>query len=67
MYFATKPLNCFSDFITTYFSECKRSFPKINAIAGKWEFEDLIPGMSDFDSRFICAENMSVQECVTFR
>ena len=35
---------------------------RISAIAGKWRFEDLIPGLSDFDTRFIVEDGMSVEE-----
>ena len=40
----------------------KKKFPKLEGIAGKWRFEDLIPGLSDFDSRFICADNMTIED-----
>ncbi|NSW89124.1 MAG: hypothetical protein HPY74_00325 [Firmicutes bacterium] len=56
------PENDFKDFIETYYTECKRDIPKIEAIAGKWTFEDLIPGMSDFDTRFICSNSMTVDD-----
>ena len=60
-----KPENDFLKFIKTYFNECHRRFPKIEAIAGKWGFEDLIPGMSDFDTRFICSDDITVDEWCT--
>ncbi|HON05923.1 MAG TPA: hypothetical protein P5065_05670 [Candidatus Ratteibacteria bacterium] len=53
------PENDFPLFIKTYYDECKTRFSKIEAIAGKWEFEDLIPGLSDFDSRYICSDDMT--------
>lgn len=62
MYFEPCPYNDFTEFIETYYTECRKRIPKIEAIAGKWTFEDLIPGMSDFDTRFICSNNMSVQD-----
>lgn len=56
------PENDFKEFIEIYYAECKGRIPKIEAIAGKWTFEDLIPGMSDFDTRFICSNNMTVDD-----
>jgi hypothetical protein len=58
MKFAPKPENEFYEFIRTYYRECHGRFPKIEAIAGKWMYRDLIPGLSDFDSRFIVADGM---------
>jgi hypothetical protein len=58
MKFAPKPENEFYEFIRTYYRECHGCFPKIEAIAGKWMYRDLIPGLSDFDSRFIVADGM---------
>ena len=60
--FAKKPENDFQDFIDTYYEECRQRVSKIEAIAGKWEFADLIPGLSDFDTRFICAEDTSPED-----
>ncbi|MCM8765165.1 MAG: hypothetical protein NC830_07405, partial [Candidatus Omnitrophica bacterium] len=54
--------NDFAFFIETYYQECKSRFGKIEAIAGKWEFEDLIPGLSDCDSRFICSNQMDAED-----
>ena len=59
MKFAPKPENEFYEFIRTYYRECRGRFPKIEAIAGKWMYRDLVPGMSDFDARFIVADGMS--------
>lgn len=56
------PENDFQEFIEAYYGECKNKIPKIEAIAGKWTFEDLIPGMSDFDTRFICSNDMTVDD-----
>ena len=36
--------------------------PQIEVIVGKWNFEDLIPGMSDFDTRFIVSNDMRPQD-----
>ncbi len=35
---------------------------RIEAIAEKWTFEDLIPGMSDFDTRFVCSNDMTLDD-----
>ncbi|MDD5597490.1 MAG: hypothetical protein PHV82_06070 [Victivallaceae bacterium] len=59
MKFAPKPENDFAQFIRTYYDECQARFGRIEAIAGKWMFRDLIPGMSDFDTRFIVSDNMA--------
>ncbi|MFH1476283.1 MAG: hypothetical protein ABIH24_02160 [Verrucomicrobiota bacterium] len=56
------PGNDFPEFIRNYFDECHRRMPAIEAIAGKWSFEDLIPGMSDFDTRFLCADSMTAAD-----
>lgn len=60
--FTPKPRNSFNEFIELYYSECRKSFPKIEAIVGKWKFEDLIPGLSDFDTRFICSNDMTDED-----
>jgi len=60
--FAPRPENDFAHYIHTYYEECRTRFGHIEAIAGKWMFRDLIPGMSDFDTRFICADGMAVAD-----
>ncbi len=62
MIFAPKPENDFAFFIRTYYEACRRRFDKIEAIAGKWMFRDLLPGMSDFDARFIVADDMTCDD-----
>ena len=62
MRFAPKPENDFAFFIRTYYDECRYRFDKIEAIAGKWMFRDLTPGMSDFDTRFIVADDMTAAD-----
>ncbi|OGD22875.1 MAG: hypothetical protein A2W03_06110 [Candidatus Aminicenantes bacterium RBG_16_63_16] len=62
MNFAKKPDNDFRLFITTYFDRCRAECPKLEAVAGKWTFEDLIPGLSDFDTRFIFADGVGVED-----
>ncbi|MHC4871496.1 MAG: hypothetical protein ACYTFY_06600 [Planctomycetota bacterium] len=59
MKFAPKPENDFAHYIRTYYNECRARFDKIEAIAGKWTFRDLAPGMSDFDTRFIISDDMT--------
>ena len=58
----TQPPNDFPQFIETYYRECRARVPQIEAIAAKWTFEDLIPGMSDFDTRFICSDTMTAED-----
>jgi hypothetical protein len=62
MRFAPKPENDFDYYIRTYYEECKARCNKVEAIAGKWTFRDLIPGMSDFDTRFIVSDDMTDQD-----
>lgn len=62
MRFVPKPENDFYEFIRTYYRECRGRFPKIQAIAGKWMYRDLVPGMSDFDTRFIVEDGMSAED-----
>jgi hypothetical protein len=59
MNFAPKPENEFYEFIRTYYRECHGHFQQIEAIAGKWMYRDLMPGLSDFDSRFVVADGMT--------
>jgi hypothetical protein len=60
--FAPKPANDFARFYELYYAECRQRVPRIQAIAAKWRFEDLIPGMSDYDTRFILDDAMTVQD-----
>ena len=61
-HFEPKPENDFAEFIELYYTECRSRVPGIQAIAGKWRYEDLIPGLSDFDTRFIVKDGMSVDQ-----
>jgi len=54
--------NDFPEFIRIYYDTCRHRFQKIEAVAGKWMFRDLLPGMSDFDTRFICSDDMDVDD-----
>lgn len=60
--FAPKPANDFRRFYELYYAECRWRMPRIQAIAAKWRFEDLIPGLSDYDTRFIVADGMTVHD-----
>lgn len=62
MRFAPRPENDFRRFYELYYAECRRRVPGIQAIAAKWRFEDLIPGLSDYDTRFIVADGMTVRD-----
>lgn len=62
MIFAPKPENDFAHYVKTYYLQCLSYFDGIEAIAGKWMFRDLIPGMSDFDTRFIVRDGMTPQD-----
>ncbi|MBN1291355.1 MAG: hypothetical protein JXB48_05900, partial [Candidatus Latescibacteria bacterium] len=60
--FAPCPENIFPDHINEYFERSQQVCPKLEAICGKWEFEDLIPGLSDFDTRFIFSDDVTSEE-----
>jgi len=60
MEFTPAPANDFAEYIATYYERCRQRVPEIEAIAGKWSFADLIPGLSDFDARFLVNDSMSV-------
>lgn len=61
MKFAPCPANDFAEFIATYFKRCSERVPEIEGNAGKWCFEDLVPGMSDFDTRFFVRDSMTAE------
>lgn len=62
MRFAPCPSNDFAAFIAAYFERCRRRVPEIEGNAGKWCFEDLIPGLSDFDTRFFVKDSMTADD-----
>jgi hypothetical protein len=62
MKFAPAPPNEFREFVHLYYERCKQVCPKLIGAAGKWEYEDLIPGLSDFDTRLIFADSMSIAD-----
>lgn len=60
--FTPAPRNDFADFIRTYFERCRDRAPRIEGNAGKWRFEDLIPGLSDFDTRFLVSDATTAED-----
>lgn len=62
MHFTPAPPNDFPEFIETYFQRCRERVPEIEANAGKWTLEDLIPGLSDFDTRFFVSDGMDAAD-----
>lgn len=50
--FTPPPTTEFTEFIQVYYDRCRGRVGQIEGIAGKWIYEDLIPGLSDFDTRF---------------
>lgn len=65
MNFAPRPENSFREFIDTYWNRCREHCPKLRVIAGKWTFEDLIPGLSDFDTRLVFDNGVTVPEWIS--
>ena len=62
MNFTPRPDDSFADFSEIYFRRCRERVPQIEANAAKWTFEDLIPGLSDFDTRLIVRDGMSAAD-----
>ena len=62
MKFEPRPQNDFAEFMDLYYQACSAKVPKIEAMAAKWDFGDLIPGLSDYDTRFIYADDMTVDD-----
>jgi len=62
--FAPCPPNDFDDHIREYFELSRAACPNIEAIYGKWRFEDLIPGLSDFDTRFVVSDDTAPADWV---
>lgn len=57
--FAPSPPNDFLAFMGEYSARCAARCPAICAVAAKWSFEDLVPGLSDFDTRFVVRDPMT--------
>ena len=64
MKFAPRPENDFREFHTLYFERCRSLFPRIQGIGAKWRFEDLLPGLSDFDTRLFCENGMTAADWI---
>lgn len=60
--FARRPQNDFPEFIARYFRQCQAAHGFIEGSAGKWTPEDLIPGLSDFDTRFFVRDDATCQD-----
>lgn len=56
------PPNTFREFVSAYFDRCDARVPQIEAVAGKWALEDLVPGLSDFDTRLIVGDATSTDD-----
>lgn len=61
-HFHPRPENEFPEFIETYYQRCRAVCPEIEGNAGKWKFEDLIPGLSDFDTRFLTRDGLLAED-----
>lgn len=62
MIFEPAPPNDFLEFMRAYHRRCQAVMPMIRVVAAKWTFEDLIPGLSDFDTRFITEDGMTTAD-----
>lgn len=62
MNFEPIPENDFAAFSSMYYERCRAQIPQIVGSAAKWRFEDLIPGLSDFDTRLFYADGMSAAD-----
>ena len=62
MSFAPCPHNIFREHIDEYFERAKAENDCFEGICGKWTFEDLIPGLSDFDTRFIVSDTTAAAD-----
>lgn len=65
MIFCPAPANPFPEFIERYWGACRDVCPKLVGLCGKWNFEDLIPGLSDFDTRLIFRDDMTPSDWAT--
>ena len=46
----------FSQLAEEYSVRCAQGFPPLLTAVAKWRHEDLIPGLSDIDLRFLCSD-----------
>ncbi len=58
------PNNEFEEFASEYFSRCKKQFDNLDTMTAKWNFEDLIPGLSDFDSRLVVSDDVGPEQMI---
>lgn len=63
--FPPAPPNIFRQHIREYFENTRMECGLTEAIGGKWTFEDLLPGLSDFDTRFIFSDRTAPEDWVT--
>jgi hypothetical protein len=56
----------FLDFASILLERTKTVFPACTSIWAKWNSEDLIPFLSDFDSRMVCNAPVSIEEWIEF-
>lgn len=55
----------FFELAEQYGARCAAAFPETCLVVAKWRPEDLIPGLSDLDSRMIC-DNMTPERWLAF-
>ena len=48
--------------MTLYYESCRIQIPQIEALAAKWDFEDLIPRLSDYDTQFVYRDDMTADD-----
>jgi hypothetical protein len=63
--FTREPPNIFQQHIREYFDRTRAECGLTEAICGKWAFEDLIPGLSDFDARFVFSDKTGPDDWVS--
>ncbi|HEV8718696.1 MAG TPA: hypothetical protein VGX03_38490, partial [Candidatus Binatia bacterium] len=56
----------FTEFAARFFEETKNRFPACVSLWAKWDPEDLIPFLSDFDSRVVCTDAVGPDDWVEF-
>jgi hypothetical protein len=57
-------LNAFQEFAHCLYEETKKAVPQFSSLWAKWDREDLIPFLSDFDSRLVCRSGMMPEHWV---
>lgn len=58
------PCDDFRRYEQAYFDGCRRRFAQLDTLAVKWEFEDLIPGLSDCDFRLILDSSVGASKLI---